>query len=154
MIREVKGSNGQIELHDDKIVIKRNGMSARAIYGLKGDKSIPFKSLTSIQFKEPGFMASGYIQFGILGGLENKGGLFDAAKDENSVMYVKKDLKDFTELRDFLDSKIKEEQNKPAVVPTTPTSSLDDLEKLADLLKKGIITEEEFAAKKKQILNL
>jgi len=99
-------------------------------------------------------MSSGYIQFGILGGLENKGGLFDAAKDENSVMYVKKDLKDFTELRDFLDSKIKEEQNKPAVVPTTPTSSLDDLEKLADLLKKGIITEEEFVAKKKQILNL
>jgi hypothetical protein len=35
-----------------------------------------------------------------------------------------------------------------------PTSNISDLEKLADLKNKGIITEEEFNAKKKQILGL
>lgn len=34
------------------------------------------------------------------------------------------------------------------------TSDLDQLEKLAELKEKGIITEEEFNAKKKQILGL
>jgi len=37
---------------------------------------------------------------------------------------------------------------------SSQTHGLDDLEKLADLRNKGIITEEEFAAKKKQILGL
>lgn len=34
------------------------------------------------------------------------------------------------------------------------SNSLDDLEKLAELRKKGILTEEEFQAKKRQILGL
>jgi hypothetical protein len=34
------------------------------------------------------------------------------------------------------------------------TSGIDDLEKLADLKQKGIITEEEFLTKKKQILGM
>ena len=36
----------------------------------------------------------------------------------------------------------------------TVNSDLDDLEKLADLQKKGVITEEEFTQKKKQLLGL
>ena len=35
-----------------------------------------------------------------------------------------------------------------------PQNSINDLEKLADLKEKGIITEEEFVAKKKQVLGL
>jgi len=34
------------------------------------------------------------------------------------------------------------------------TSDLDQLEKLADLKARGIITEQEFAAKKRQLLGL
>lgn len=154
MIKEIKGINGQIELHEDKIVIKREGLQAKAIYGLTGNKNIPFKALTTIQFKEPGFMSSGFIQFGVLGGIESRGGLHAAAKDENTVMYVKKDLKDFVELKNFLENKIQEIQNAPTVTIQNPTSSLDDLEKLSELLKKGIVTQEEFDAKKKQILGL
>ncbi len=36
----------------------------------------------------------------------------------------------------------------------TPRSEIYDLEKLAELKEKGIISEEEFNAKKKQILGL
>lgn len=38
--------------------------------------------------------------------------------------------------------------------PSNTSNALDDLEKLADLKAKGILTEEEFQAKKKQILGL
>eukprot|EP01080_Neovahlkampfia_damariscottae_P012407 gene12407-6074_t len=37
---------------------------------------------------------------------------------------------------------------------TKTTETIDDLEKYADLLKKGILTQQEFDAKKKQILGL
>jgi len=37
---------------------------------------------------------------------------------------------------------------------STPQDNLGDLEKLADLKEKGIITEDEFQAKKKQLLGL
>ena len=37
---------------------------------------------------------------------------------------------------------------------TTGTSNLDELEKLASLREKGIITDEEFDLKKKQLLGL
>lgn len=47
---------------------------------------------------------------------------------------------------------VNEFQTSP--VKTTQTNDLDQLEKLQDLKTKGIITEEEFAAKKKLILGL
>lgn len=47
-------------------------------------------------------------------------------------------------------------QNKPAATVTQEVSksSADELEKFKDLLDKGVITEEEFEAKKKQLLGL
>lgn len=41
-----------------------------------------------------------------------------------------------------------------AFAPNQQNSSIDDLEKLALLKEKGIITEDEFSAKKKQVLGL
>jgi hypothetical protein len=40
------------------------------------------------------------------------------------------------------------------MVTAAPSSGLDDLERLAELRDKGIITEEEFVTKKRQILGL
>ena len=42
----------------------------------------------------------------------------------------------------------------PEKTQSSPDNSLENLEKLAGLREKGIITEEEFQAKKKQILGL
>ncbi len=44
--------------------------------------------------------------------------------------------------------------NTTSTANTNSGGGLDDLEKLADLLQKGIITQDEFNAKKKQILGL
>jgi len=50
--------------------------------------------------------------------------------------------------------KIQDSTSKPSTSTTSPSGGLEELEKLADLKNKGIITEEEFAQKKKQILGL
>ena len=51
-----------------------------------------------------------------------------------------------------------DQQNSPAAAPTPPADSqadyLTELEKLSELRNKGIITEDEFNAKKKQLLGL
>ncbi|MGY5276223.1 SHOCT domain-containing protein [Lactiplantibacillus plantarum] len=48
---------------------------------------------------------------------------------------------------------VENENNEPTTL-STPTNSSDELRKLKSLLDDGILTEEEFAAKKKQILGI
>ena len=152
---EVKGVNGQIELHNDRVIIKRKGVMSKLTQGLKGEKSILVSRISSVQFKEATSFTNGYIQFGFSGGEESKSGLFDATKDENTVMFRKSQQREFERLRDKIDQLIGS-ANTPSQTPKTKnsTSNLDELEKLSHLKEKGIITEEEFKKKKKQLLGI
>ena len=99
MIKSLKGTNGQIELHEDKIVINRKGLMAKITSGAftSGAKEIMIDSISGIQFKEAG-MTQGFIQFTIPG--EGAGGssskstftLFSGTgknrqQDENTVTF-------------------------------------------------------------------
>lgn len=66
---------------------------------------------------------------------------------EHILFYVA--LEQLDEAKKLEVYKIKE---KPAV--QARNSSIDDLEKISELYKKGILTEDEFTQKKKQLLNL
>jgi predicted Zn-dependent peptidase len=50
--------------------------------------------------------------------------------------------------------KVKKEKKAPVQVSIQQTSSADELKKYKELLDQGIITQEEFDAKKKQLLGL
>ena len=66
----------------------------------------------------------------------------------------------YKEIGKVLSEKINERQESTATAaaatsaPAPQSSSMDELKKLKELLDAGIITEEEFAAKKKQLLGL
>ena len=63
----------------------------------------------------------------------------------------------YYEIGKVLSQKINERQEATATPKSTPapqSNSMDDLKKLKDLLDAGIITQEEFDAKKKQLLGL
>lgn len=118
--------------------------------GSKGEKSIPIKSITAIQIKPPR-LTTGYIQFAYSGASESKGGIMDAVKDENTITFSsKKDLEQAKELKALIESL----QNKDSQPETSNTSDADELIKFKELLDAGVITEEEFEAKKKQILGV
>lgn len=151
VLKKAKGVNGQLELLENKLVIRRKGAISFITQGLKGDKEIQIKQISSIQLKSPSFVTNGYIQFGFLGGQETKGGLFNATKDENTIMFNKKQEDDFLEIKKIIEEKLDQHNNRE---PNKSPSGLNDLEKLAELRDKGIITEEEFQAKKKKILNI
>ena len=68
-------------------------------------------------------------------------------------------VKNYAEIGSVLSQKINERQENTAhqattSAPTSQPSAMDDLKKLKDLLDAGIITQEEFDAKKKQLLGL
>ena len=119
----------------------------------EGNKEILISQISSVQFKNTGMLTSGYIQFGFLGGTEARGGLMQATQDENSVMFNKKQQKDFESIKRAIDEKIRQ-TNSP--VPRAPVvvSELDEIEKLVSLRDRGILTPDEFEAKKKQLLGL
>lgn len=150
---EAIGVNGQLELVGNKIVIKRKGMLAKMTQGLKGDKEILIKQISSIQFKNAGAFTNGYIQFAFSGGKEDKGGLFDATKDENAVMFNKKQQLNFERLKKAVEEKI-DELTHPVASQTAAIDVADQIKKLADLRDNGILTDEEFNAKKKQLLSI
>ncbi len=144
------GVNGQVEIIGDKLKISRKGVLAFLSQGMKGDKEILISQISSVQFKKAGRLTNGYIQFAFVGGQESKGGLFDSTRDENSVMFNNKQQPVFEELKDHLDAV----RNSITRGAPAQLSELDELEKLASLRDRGILNDEEFEAKKKQILGL
>lgn len=142
---EFKGTNGIIGLYEKFIRIDRGTTMGFLIHGLKGKKDIYFKNITSIQIKRPGLTA-GYIQFSLPGGIEARGGVFNAVSDENTVSFNGEgDYKKALEIKEYIE-KANSSSEKSIF------SDANEIEKFHDLMKKGIITEKEFNQKKKKII--
>ena len=153
MLMELKGVNGQLELHEDKVVIKREGLRAKLTQGLfKGDKTIYLNQISGIQVKAASTLVNGYIQFSLSGGNEGTRGIFQAGQDENSVMFDKKNNEIVTEIKSKIEE-LKANSNR-MFVANTPISSADEIRKYKQLLDEGIISEEDFNNKKKELLGV
>lgn len=148
----IKGINGQLYVYENKVEIKRKGVFAFANHGLKGDKTIPISSIRSIQIKKAGLIA-GYIQFGIGGSLESRGGIQAANYDENTVTFGNADNKTATQIKEYIEGLIYNNSNSQCNV-VQAISDADELLKFKKLLDDGVITQEEFDAKKRQLLGL
>lgn len=153
-IMKAEGHNGQITLYKNKIKISRKGIMSKLTHGFKGEKEIMLKRISSIQLKEPGLITSGYMQIGFSGGKENKDGLFDATKDENTVMIKKKQYDKFQKLKNAIYKQMEKLEQKQSNPDSNNSNGINDLRELAKLKDEGIITEEEFQKKKKQILDI
>ncbi|WP_292731597.1 DUF4429 domain-containing protein [Nostoc sp. JL31] len=103
---EIEGSNGQIRLTHNRIIISRKGTTAFITQGLKGDKEIPISRITAMQFKRADALTKGYLQFSIQGGIESKGGVFAAVSDENTVMFSELEQLEFEEIKRYVNSVI------------------------------------------------
>lgn len=156
-IYSIEGVRGRhIDIFENKCTIKIKTTVGSIITGnaTDGEKTIYYKDCIGIQFKKAGFTV-GYLQFETATGMMNNKNsnffgensfTFDTTKISNEKM---------EEVARFVKSKIDEiktKGNTPTVIQAT--SSADELKKMKELLDMGIITQEEFDAKKKQILGL
>jgi hypothetical protein len=149
-ITKLKGNNGQIELYRNHIVIKRKGLLAKLSHGFtKGEKTISFDNISGIQLKKPG-LTSGYIQFTLSGGVESKGGIFQAIEDENTVSFHKKrkNLPIAESIKDY----ILTHKEKSSFSDSQQISVADEILKFKKLADEGIISSEDFKTKKRQLL--
>ncbi|SDY92951.1 Short C-terminal domain-containing protein [Evansella caseinilytica] len=143
---EFKGFTGTVIVTPKKVILKYK----RFLGPGKGEKEIRIKSITGIQLKKPGF-TNGYIQFVYSGSSEVKGkSAFDAANDENTIMInSKKQYNKFLKCKELIEQYQDQIEDSGGI---NPISAADELKKLAELKDAGILTEEEFNAKKKQLL--
>jgi hypothetical protein len=151
MLIEAKGVNGQVTFDGSFVTITRKGFAARATVG-KGEKRIPVASIAAVQWKAPGAMTRGFIQFTVPGGSERRSQFgsqtTDAAKDENSVLVAKGQVAEFEALREAIEGALA----SPAASAAPALSVGDELRKLAELRDAGALTDEEFNAQKAKLL--
>ena len=122
----------------------------------KREKVLPFRNITSIEVKKPGAMWAGFIQFSIAGGQINNssykttGGVIDAAKDENSIVFADQNSYEIAlKIKDYFENYSETSNDTIKKVSVT-----DEIEKFKKLLDNGAITENDYKAKKKQLLGI
>ncbi len=133
------------------VAIQQKGVLNALAVGITGTKQLPFTSMTAVQFKPAGLL-SGYIQFTVLGGNEAKGGVFQAAGDENTIMFAKKEQDEANRLKTLVEGKIRDSQAGKASPGQQVKSAAEQIREFKELLDMGAITQEEFELKKSQLL--
>lgn len=153
VINGVRGRH--LTVYQDKCVFKVNATIGSFITGniSDGEKTIYYIDCVGVQYKRSGFQI-GYLQLETPGMTMNNGAsnffnensfTFDTSVVSNEYMdqvaaYVKKQVE-----------ASKRSRNAPTVAAVSPA---DEIRKYKELLDMGIITQEEFDAKKRQLLGL
>lgn len=151
IIMSAEGVNGLVAVTSDYVYIVRGGALERNII-----KSFEISSITSIDIGKPGVLTNGHFQ--IIGdGSIDQNRLRSAlsyATSDNAIM-IRKDYEDFLKIEKKiyeLKANIQNNRNQSVSAIGRDIDPLDQIEKLADLRSKGIITEQEFEKKKTELL--
>ena len=152
----------RLEVYDDYLMIyhMQVGSAATNILrgGTLGGKKINYEDLTSVQFREPAGATIGFLQFAYPGAIESKGGLMDMLNDENSVPIHPNVYKEAKEIYEFIEKRRKEIKAESKAASTSTIiqekSAAEQINEFKELLDLDIISQEEFDAKKKQLLGI
>ena len=155
-IYDLTGCRGRsMKVYEDKCIIATKAGIGSFITGNVSDgaKTIYYSDIIGVQLKKAGFQI-GYLQLETASGTMNNKG--DNFFNENSFTFEEALNYQIDEVADYIRKKIeeaKQQKNAPVVVAGT-VSPAEELKKFKELLDMGIITQEEFDAKKKQLLGL
>jgi len=143
-----------VRLDDMGLEIHRSGFLAAS--GLKGTKKLFYKNITSVHLKAAGSFSNGFLQFTFSGSSERSGlfGVAGLANDENTILFSKKENGIMYEIKALIEKKIVEASTPSHTTIVSEKSVAEQIKEFKELFDLGIITEEEFNLKKKQLLNL
>ncbi len=156
VIYAVQGVRGRfLRVFDDKCIITvKPGLGSLLTHNATdGEKTIYFVDCVGVQFKQAGYTI-GYLQLETAASSgNNKNSNFFA---ENSFTFDINTIsnEDMQTVADFIKKKIdqlKKQQNASVI---NPLSSADELKKYKELFDAGVLTQEEFEEKKKELLHL
>jgi hypothetical protein len=150
---------GTIELFENNLVInKKNtdlsggalGMAFNAVTASKGGFTIPYESISSVNISEGGWTAPPFIQI-LTNGSRLISDSTEAMKDPSCLLFKKADKDDVHNLKKEIEKRVAEAKRPTG---STGPSAADELLKFSNLLKSGIISQEEFDQKKKALLGI
>ena len=147
-------SNGKYEIiiKDNFISITQSGFKNMLNKGIVGTKNIDMNNITAVQYKAPG-MTTGYMQLALLGSQEVKGGVMGAVKDENTILFTKKEEKMVLEIKEYIENFISNKNKHNEKNDNNSGISIaDEILKFKQLLDAGAITQEEFEKQKNILL--
>ena len=162
----LEGRNGTIKVEGNVVVISRDSVVWLLSSGLtrNGEKRILIKNIISVEVgQEPSFVGGiSYIRFSTAADEEirslynpsmpftNRAG--QLCNDPNTVQINSKEQYEIAiKIRDYIENK---QADKIVSSNVQLLSSADEILKYKKLLDEGILTQEEFDAKKKQLLGL
>lgn len=147
-----------LDVYDNKVVYTLTQSTSMVVSSLllsrsstQGEKTIYYKDAVGVQYK-PATVTDGYIQVETAGGGTSSSS--SAYGGENSIQFGKSTNADAEIVVSFIRGKIEEIKNAPAGGVIQQLSPADELKKYKELLDMGIITQDEFDAKKKALLGL
>jgi hypothetical protein len=152
------GVGGYCAFDGQFLTIQHVGALGRMTVG-KGVKRVPLAAVSAVQIKPAGPIMSGFIQFTLPGSNERRSEFgkqsFDAAGDENSIVFTRDQEAGFLAFRSAVEEAI---AARHSPVPTAPTAAghpsvLDQISQLAGLRDAGVLTDAEFDAKKAELLS-
>ena len=142
-----KGTNGLITIDGDWLTIDRKGTGGHSA----GDRRIPLASITAVQLQPARVFTNGFIRFTVPGSPEFRGGLQTAMRDENAVTFRRGQAKGFNMIRAAVEHSITA-RHAGAPSGASEPDIPEQIKKLDELRDQKLITDEEFEAKKAELL--
>lgn len=147
------GHNADLYVYSTKIVIAGKNFNHSM-----GEKTIPMHAISAVQMKASTPMVYGCIEFNVTGEIASStagiGAGIRGRTSENTVVFASnKDDAKVKQIKEYIESIIYSQKAGNQTI-IQQTSNADELKKCKELLDMGIITQEEFDAKKKQLLDL
>lgn len=148
-----------LDVYENKVVFTSTQSTSTIVTGLvfgtsmtQGEKTIYFKDAIGVQYK-PSSIADGYIQIETAaGGVSTSNSQYSG---ENSIQFSgKKNNEEAEMIVAFIRKQIEDIKNAPVGGIIQQVSPAEELKKFKNLLDLGVITQEEFDAKKKELLGI
>ena len=148
-----------LDVYENKVVFTSTQSTSTVVTGLvfgtsvtQGEKTIYYKDAIGVQYK-PSSIADGYIQVETAaGGVSSSSSQYSG---ENAIQFSGKERNEEAEIIvTYIRKQIEDIKNAPSGDVIQQLSPAEELKKFKDLLELGVITQEEFDAKKKQLLGL
>lgn len=138
---QLRGGGVTVWIEGDAVMIKYSVL----YYGFLGTKRVPVSNITAVNWKDPGTWTVGFLELSILGEKPAPAHASPNVQNQNRLTFEGPELPKFMALRDWIQARIGRS-------PSSPTSTADEIAKLAALLKDDYITREEFDAQKAKLL--
>jgi hypothetical protein len=152
ILMRAEGVNALVLLMEDRVRIQQKEEKTFPDQAARGVRDIPLSRISMVRIKRPSNFGNGFMRFVLIGGDAK---VRDPESDENTVAFRGANEPEFERLKAAIEAKLAGKSS----VPYTPPSRgvpvyIEELQQLAALRDRGILTEDEFAAKKRQILGL